>query len=356
MRGTNFDMEKLDISIRTASRDDVARILEIFEKAAASQADAIPLDSNRSKLTVNVMDRDGFDTRDRAAYFQAVVAETKDVHSKGRKLIVGAATYHFKYSTWVGQVVHLGSVAVDQVYQRKGVATKILKYLGKMAVENKFLRISFEVSDKNEAAIQLFDKIRAKNLTKEEGWLNFSFTPETVDKIIHSASEPVPDDIVVRRTEPKDCQSILAFIRDLATFEKMPDGPKLSVADLQRDGFYKLFPLYLSHVAERTDPDTGEKEIIGYSIYFPTYSPHYGKRIHLEDVYVDPRYRSRGVASSIFQALAKVIFILHVLYITHTSYLKLIFQTIFHIHNLVLQGKWILRVHAGVLELERGGN
>lgn len=78
------------------------------------------------------LDHDGFDTRDRAAYFHAVVAETKDVHRNGRKLIVGAAMYHFKYSTWVGQVIHLGNIAVDSAYQRKGVATKLMKFIGKV--------------------------------------------------------------------------------------------------------------------------------------------------------------------------------------------------------------------------------
>lgn len=40
--------------------------------------------------------------------------------------------YHFKYSTWVGEVVHLGNVAVDAAYQRKGVATKLMQYIGKV--------------------------------------------------------------------------------------------------------------------------------------------------------------------------------------------------------------------------------
>lgn len=102
-----------------------------------------------------------------------------------------------------------------------------------MAIGNKFLRISLEVSDRNEAAIQLFDKLGAINLSKEEGWLNYSFSPEAVLQILQSVAEPVPDEIVVRRTEPKDCASILSFIKDLATFEKMPDGPKLSVSGRQ---------------------------------------------------------------------------------------------------------------------------
>lgn len=99
-----------------------------------------------------------------------------------------------------------------------------------MAIGNKYPRISCEVSERNEAAMNLFQKLGATNLSNEEGWLNYSFTPDAVTTILQSIPEPVPDEIVVRRTEPRDCASILAFIQELASFEKMPDGPKLSVS------------------------------------------------------------------------------------------------------------------------------
>lgn len=46
-------MEKMDVSIRMATRDDVARILEIFETVAATQSSGIPVDGTRPKLTPN---------------------------------------------------------------------------------------------------------------------------------------------------------------------------------------------------------------------------------------------------------------------------------------------------------------
>lgn len=101
-----------------------------------------------------------------------------------------------------------------------------------MAVGNKYLRISLEVSERNPAAIQFFDKLGATNLTKEEGWLNFSYGPEAVVQLLQSVPEPVPDEIRIRRTEPKDCASILKFIKELAIFEKMPEGPKLTVSGI----------------------------------------------------------------------------------------------------------------------------
>lgn len=56
------------------------------------------------------------------------------MEKNGRKLIVGVVMYHFKYSTWVGQVVHLGNIAVDPQFQRKGVATKLMQHIGQVEI------------------------------------------------------------------------------------------------------------------------------------------------------------------------------------------------------------------------------
>jgi len=76
--------------------------------------------------------------------------------------------------------------------------------------------------------------------------------------------------------------------------------------DLQRDGFYQLHPCYYSFVAELVDSETGERDIIGFSLLFLTYDPYKGKTIHLEDIYVSPKHRVKGVGQSLFHAVAEV--------------------------------------------------
>lgn len=122
---------------------------------------------------------------------------------------------------------------------------------------------------------------------------------------------------------------------------------------LQRDGFYKLFPLYLSDVAERTDPDSGEKEVVGYSIYFHTYSPYHGKRIHLEDLYVAPKYRSRGVATSLFQAIARVslTFFIQICHVKFKSVLANILYFHVSIHRKMDSGDLLWNVLIGTRKL-----
>jgi len=107
----------------------------------------------------------------------------------------------------------------------------------------------------------------------------------------------------VRRAVKKDCAKIKGFIQDLAEYEKMPDGPKLEAEDLERD----LDKDYISFVPEFKDPSSGAKEIVGYCMFFPTFSPVNGKRVHLEDIYVSPSYRDKHVGQLLFREIMKFV-------------------------------------------------
>ncbi|XP_065575867.1 thialysine N-epsilon-acetyltransferase-like isoform X4 [Artemia franciscana] len=78
----------------------------------------------------------------------------------------------------------------------------------------------------------------------------------------------------------------------------MPDGPKVSVEDLEKDGFGE-FPLFHAIVCEVNDA------IVGYSMYFFIYS-WAGKAIYIEDIIVRELYRGKGLGTALFQKVAKI--------------------------------------------------
>ncbi|KPI99153.1 Diamine acetyltransferase 2 [Papilio xuthus] len=105
-------------------------------------------------------------------------------------------------------------------------------------------------------------------------------------------------ELIIRDATVHDMHAVIGMIQELADFEKMPDGPKLTVEDLQRDGFELEPPAFKCKVAEIPFPS----EVIGYALYFPTYSTWEGKAIMLEDLYVCQKYRRRGVGNALFTA------------------------------------------------------
>ncbi|KAL5004652.1 hypothetical protein ScPMuIL_018108 [Solemya velum] len=114
------------------------------------------------------------------------------------------------------------------------------------------------------------------------------------------------EDVKIRPATADDCDRIMELINELAVYEKMPDGPKIDADVLRRDGFGPD-KYYQCLVAEIANPDVGVggKLIVGYGLYFFVYSTWEGRSLWLEDFYVTPLYRSKGIGSKIWMNVAK---------------------------------------------------
>ncbi|KAG6443967.1 hypothetical protein O3G_MSEX003063 [Manduca sexta] len=110
------------------------------------------------------------------------------------------------------------------------------------------------------------------------------------------------NDVIIREARKEDMKAVANMIQELADFEKMPDGPKLSIKDLEHDGFVQQPPAFRCKVAE---VQSDSNNVVGYAIYFPTYSTWEGPAMMLEDLCVRADQRRRGVGSKLFHAVAK---------------------------------------------------
>jgi len=106
----------------------------------------------------------------------------------------------------------------------------------------------------------------------------------------------------IRKAVIEDCGAIHRLIQELANYEKIPDGPKINVQVLERDGFGSR-PVFECFVAVAKESN----ELIGYALYFYTYSAWEGKCLYLEDIYVQSLHRGKKIGLSFFQVLSKVI-------------------------------------------------
>jgi GNAT superfamily N-acetyltransferase len=104
----------------------------------------------------------------------------------------------------------------------------------------------------------------------------------------------------IREATPADVPEILALIHDLAIYERQPDAVVATEADLLRDGFGPR-PVFECLIAE------WEGKPAGFALYIPFYSTWRGNAgTHLEDLFVRPEFRRRGIAKALFARLAKI--------------------------------------------------
>ncbi|XP_027035249.2 diamine acetyltransferase 2b isoform X1 [Tachysurus fulvidraco] len=112
---------------------------------------------------------------------------------------------------------------------------------------------------------------------------------------------------MIRAAREQDCVDIHRMIMELAVYEKMADQVKISHEELQRDGF-GLNPFYQCLIAEVPKELKSEEghTIVGYVLYFYSYSTWKGRSIYMEDLYVMPEFRGKGVGKALMASVAQV--------------------------------------------------
>src|SRR6185369_10901453 len=109
-----------------------------------------------------------------------------------------------------------------------------------------------------------------------------------------------PDATEIVRATVSDVPVILQMIRDLAEYERMADEVVATEAGL-RESLFGLRPDAEVLIAY-TDGQPA-----GFALYFHNYSTFVGRRgLYLEDLFVKPAFRGRGIGKRLLVELARV--------------------------------------------------
>jgi GNAT superfamily N-acetyltransferase len=105
--------------------------------------------------------------------------------------------------------------------------------------------------------------------------------------------------LAIRDATIADAALIRRLIGELATFEKEPDAVRTTAADIARDGFGGN-PQFRAIIAEWDEAPAG------FALFFNYYSTWRGIGLYLEDLYVSPDCRGRGIGSALLGRVARV--------------------------------------------------
>ena len=105
---------------------------------------------------------------------------------------------------------------------------------------------------------------------------------------------------MIRYAVHEDAPRILHLIKDLAEYEKAPLEAKATLEQIN-ESLFSDNPHAFCHVVEV------DGTVVGISIWFLNYSTWIGKPgIYLEDLYIDPAYRGKGLGLALLKELAKI--------------------------------------------------
>lgn len=106
-------------------------------------------------------------------------------------------------------------------------------------------------------------------------------------------------DLVIRPAQPADAGLVMAFIRELAEYERLSHAVEAGEGDIARDLFGPDPRIFCDIVEADGAP-------IGFALWFYNYSTFKGRHgIYLEDLYVRPAARGRGAGKALLRRLAR---------------------------------------------------
>ena len=106
-------------------------------------------------------------------------------------------------------------------------------------------------------------------------------------------------ELQIRTAQPADAGQILAFITELADYERARHEVIASVEDIQRT-------LFADGGAAKALLCLRGEQVIGFAVYFFSYSTWLGQPgLYLEDLYITPQHRGSGAGRQMLQYLAR---------------------------------------------------
>jgi len=110
----------------------------------------------------------------------------------------------------------------------------------------------------------------------------------------------LPSDLNIRLAGPDDADSIARLVRELAVYERLAHEV-ISTADDFRQALSRPGSTVEVLLAEL------DGRAVGFALFFQNFSTFVGRPgLYLEDLFIEPEYRRRGIGLALFQELLAI--------------------------------------------------
>ncbi|KYO44796.1 sentrin-specific protease 3 [Alligator mississippiensis] len=241
--------------IRACGPRDLKEVMRLIREAAACHK---ALD--QVTTTPEELEADGFRPQPK---FGILVAERPPMSQDGPPL-VGYQFHYFSYCTWGGKVLFGEDLYVMPQFRGQGIGTSLMQALAKVAMAHGCPELRFLWPRGGRAAPGLYEHLGAVDVTARDGW------------------------------------------HELAEFERLPEQVETSEEVLRTDGFgpEPWFQCLVAEVPPQHCSADGHV-VIGYGLFYPAYSTWHGRSLYLEDLYVMPEYRGKGIGKKLLSKIAE---------------------------------------------------
>ena len=104
--------------------------------------------------------------------------------------------------------------------------------------------------------------------------------------------------MIIRKAIQGDEDGIFKLIQALALYEKAPEQVTNTAGNLAKD-------LFEEHICDAL-VTIADEQIVGFALWYTSYSTWKGQCLYLEDFYVLPEYRSLKIGSQLFDRVVEI--------------------------------------------------